>query len=122
MRRRRVGTIVDSGRQTVGEGLLAGPLTPAEMFAPGRPGTRLSRPPGARGGRYMTDRAAEFPADWFKKRQALPGASRPGAEPLRHGRLAAALGVAREGVDLSRGPAGLVPMVLPLLHGPALGR
>src|SRR5262249_49206282 len=55
-------------------------------------------------------------------REALRRTARSRAQLLRRERLPAALGVAKEGLDPSRRPTGLVPVVLPLLHGTSLAR
>ena len=54
--------------------------------------------------------------------QMLRQGARLRAELFRRRRQPAAVGVAQEGVDLSRRPPRLVSMVLPLLHGPAHSR
>ena len=73
-------------------------------------------------GKYMTDARKEFPTSWFTRAKLSPhsrdcslnyfgvDASRPLA------------GVAQEGLDSSRRSTRMVPMVLPLLCGPANAR
>src|ERR1700752_1135375 len=54
--------------------------------------------------------------------EARSQASRSKAQLLSGERIRATFCVAQEGLDLSRGSARLVSMVLPLLHGPSLPR
>ena len=73
---------------------------------------------GVFGGKYMTDCRDEFPASWFAHAKLCPDASRPAAQLLRRQRVAVTRRVAPEGLDPPAGSARLVPVVLPLLHGP----
>src|SRR5262249_50589690 len=57
-----------------------------------------------------------------RARQALAGGPRLLAQLFRRGREPAAVGMAKEGLDSFRRSSRLVPVVLPLLHGPASGR
>ncbi len=82
-------------------------LTPAEML-------RL----GVFCGKYMTDCRKEFPDKLVQARQAGQARPRLLAQFLRRRCQPAAVGVARQGLDPRRRPARLVPVVLPLLHGP----
>ena len=88
-------------------------LTPPEML-------RL----GVFGGRYMTDGRGEFPKSWFTHAKLAKGrrGQRPRAQLLRRRRQSAAVGVEEEGLDTRGRPARVVPVVLPLLHGPANAR
>jgi hypothetical protein len=70
-------------------------LTPPEMLSL-----------GVFGGKYMTDCRDEFPKSWFRNARL---------SPEKHDATLNFFGVAKERLDLSRRPAGLVPMVLPLL-------
>lgn len=74
---------------------------------------------GVFGGKYMTDCKAEFPASWFRRAKL---SSQRHDQLFWCKRIGAAVGLAQEGLDLSRGSARLVSMVLPLLHGASLSR
>ena len=82
-------------------------LTPRQML-------RL----GVFGGKYMTDCARRVPGELVRGRQVVARVSRSRAELLRGQRVAAALGVAEQGLAQAGGPARLVPVVLPLLSRP----
>ena len=86
-------------------------LTPKEMLAL-----------GVFGGKYMTDCRDEFPAAWYENAKLSPERNDPSLNFFGDQRLAAAGGVAEAGLDLRRRPAGLVPVVLPLLLGAAGSR
>jgi hypothetical protein len=77
---------------------------------------------GIFGGKYMTDCVAEYPSDWFKTAKLCHQRHNPDFELLWDERFPAALLLAREGLDLSRRPARLVPVVLPLLPWKAVRR
>ena len=68
-------------------------------------------------GKYMTDCIKEFPESWFTRAKLAAKASRLHAELFRRRGQPAAVGLAQEGMDLSRRSARLVPVVLPLLMG-----
>ena len=74
---------------------------------------------GVFGGRYLTDCRGEYPAS---ARQALALRPRLLLELFRRGRQPTLVGVAKEGLDSCGRSARLVPVVLPLLHGPAAAR
>ena len=74
---------------------------------------------GVFGGKYMTDTTAEFPADWFVRRQALACEARSVAELFPGRCQPASFSLARQRLDPSGRPAGMVSMVLPLLPRPA---
>ena len=82
-------------------------LTPAEML-------RL----GVFCGKYMTDCRKEFPESWFVRAKLSPEHARLRAQFFWRRCEPAAVGLARQGMAASRRPARLVPVVLPLLHGP----
>ncbi len=63
-----------------------------------------------------------IPEKLVQARQALARRARLPAQLLRRRREPAAVGVAAQGLDPPRRPARLVPVVLPLLHGPAPAR
>ncbi len=70
---------------------------------------------GVFGGKYMTDCADEFPAEWFERAKLDPRTPRARVESLRCQRVAAAVRVAPQGLDPPRRSARLVPVVLPVL-------
>ena len=83
-------------------------LTPREMLAL-----------GVFGGKYMTDCRDEFPASWFAEAKLSPAGKDPS---LNFFGVDASLPLAewqRRGWIHPDDPAGLVPVVLPLLPGPA---
>ena len=69
-------------------------------------------------GKYMTDCRKEFPASWFEQREACAARPRLLAQLLRRRRQPAAVGLAPKGLAARGRSARLVPVVLPLLHGP----
>lgn len=82
-------------------------LTPAQMLAL-----------GVFGGKYMTDCVREFPASWFRRAKLSP--TRYDASLNFFGvRASQSLAVWRAKGWIWEETARLVPVVLPLLHGPA---
>ena len=73
---------------------------------------------GVFGGKYMTDCRARVPGGLVRAREAVRRAPRSRAELFRRQRVAVARGVAPEQLAAAAGSARLVPVVLPLLHGP----
>ena len=72
---------------------------------------------GVFGGKYMTDCTEEFPAAWFQKARMCHERHDPGLNLFGVNASLPARRVAEAGVDLSRGPEGVVSMVLQILHG-----
>ena len=73
-------------------------------------------------GKYMTDARKEFPASWFVTGQTVAALPRLLPQLFWRGCQSTIIGVAQEGLDSFRRSARMVPMVLPLLHGPANAR
>ncbi len=70
-------------------------------------------------GRYLNDCRGEFPKSWFQGAKLARRGPRLFAELFWCGRQPAALHLAKEKLDPPRGSTWLVPVVLPLLYGPA---
>ena len=77
---------------------------------------------GVFGGKYLTDCVAEFPAAWFDRAKLSPDRHDPELNYFGVNASQPLSGVEGQGLDLPRRSAGLVPMVLPLLHGQTLPR
>ena len=84
-------------------------LTPKQMFAL-----------GVFCGKYMTYARKEFPASWFTQAKLSPHSLFP--QLFWHGCQSTTVSVAQEGFYSFRRSARMVPMVLPLLHGPTNAR
>src|SRR5262249_8856301 len=82
-------------------------LTPREML-------RL----GVFCGKYMTDARREFPQSWFTHAKLAPRGRDCSRNFFGVDAHPAAVRMAPQGLDPPCRPARLVPMVLPLLHGP----
>jgi hypothetical protein len=68
-------------------------------------------------GKYMTDARKEFPASWFKHAKLSPRG--PARSISSASTLASRCPMEAKRMNSPRRPARLVPVVLPLLHGPA---
>ena len=82
-------------------------LTPAQMLAL-----------GVFCGKYMTNSRNEFPKSWFMRAKIVTVRARLFAQLFRGRCQSAAVGMEAQRLDPPRRSARLVPMVLPLLHGP----
>ena len=69
-------------------------------------------------GKYMTDCRNEFPKSWFAKAKFARGKRGLFTQFFQDRCQSAAVGMETQRLDPSRRSARLVPMVLPLLHGP----
>ena len=74
---------------------------------------------GVFGGKYMTDCRDEFPASWFTGARLCAERHDPRLNFFGVNASQSLSGLAPQGLDPQTGPTRLVPVVLPLLHGPA---
>ena len=73
-------------------------------------------------GKYMTDCRKEFPESWFKKAKLSPKGRDCSLNYFGVDASRPLSGMAQERLDPSGRSARVVPVVLPLLHGPADAR